>query len=95
MDARLERVAPRRVGEDDVRDAAAIHRPVGPEDRVAEELAGRGLTGSTVRVQLAHDLIGVEDVRAELAQHRGDGGFSGCEASGQPDAQHSVMAPAI
>jgi hypothetical protein len=41
-------------------------------------------------VDVVRDAVGVDDDRAAIREHRGDRGFAGADATGEPDQAHGA-----
>src|SRR5581483_3369003 len=75
----------RAIREHDAAERATIDRPVGRDDTLAEGLDDRRVRLRARPVHLVSDLVGVDDLRAELAEDARDGAFPGSDASGEAD----------
>src|SRR5262249_53763464 len=88
VDAGLERVAHGRIAEHDLGDPHPVDRSRAVEHLRTEEVAG-GVVGRTAgAVELANELVGVEDGGAAVGEHPGDRALARRESPGQPDAEH-------
>jgi hypothetical protein len=68
------------------RDALRSIELSGASNGLAEELAGRERPRTAIFIEVADDLVGVEDHRAHSRAHRRDGGLAGCQAAGEADS---------
>ena len=68
-----------------------MRRPSGCENFVTE-VADDLVEDRLARLhQLAAQSVGLDDLRAELAQHGGDGAFAAAEAAGEAYAKHGAI----
>ena len=88
MDDRVERGERIGIGEHTVRHGLAVERAVIGDDAVTEVGHHRVEHGPAGALELAHDLIGVDEVRAAGDQARRDGRLSAADAAGQSEFAH-------
>ena len=76
------------VAEHDRRHRGPIERAVVADDVLPEALRHPRQHRRVRRLQVAGDLVGVDDHGTVLGEHRRDGRLSGSDAAGQADQQH-------
>jgi hypothetical protein len=91
----LEPLARRGIGEDAAGDRRGIGAAVVAQELWSEERAHGLGAGAAGAVQLAHQLVGVDDREAGAAQVPGDGRLAARQPAGQPDPQPRHRRPRL
>src|SRR6185295_8421305 len=85
MNDRVQLSAALGIAEDDRAEPLPVDRPVGRDDAVAERLDQPSPSLAAVLVHAMADLVGVDDVRAELLEHAADEALPRSDAAGEAD----------
>ena len=85
MEDALQALQLRRITEDLGRELPAVDLPVLAQDLRAEGLHDRGVPNRPAQLLVADHRVGVQDLRAELPEHRPDHRLSRPHRPGEPD----------
>ena len=88
VDDAVEVLQRRFVLEHDRRDGSPIEGAVVEDDVLTEALGHRVEHRTARRLEVAGDLIGIDDDGAALGEHRRHGRLAGADTAGQPDQDH-------